>query len=58
MRILSTSVFLLVIATWLFVITFDWLGGCGEVFVTPSGPIHGECLGRDLVLSLFSGGSK
>lgn len=53
MRLLSTSVFLFVLAAWLFVILLDWLGGCGEIFFTPSGPIHGECLGRDLLFSLW-----
>jgi hypothetical protein len=58
MRILSTSVFFFVVAAWLFVITLDWFGGCGELFMTPAGPIHGECLGRELLFHLLSGGSK
>ena len=58
MKALSTSVFLFVTAAWLFVILLDWAGGCGEIFFTPSGPIPGECLGRELFFSLFSGGSK
>jgi hypothetical protein len=53
MKTLSTSVFLFVTAAWLFVILLDWVGGCGEIFFTPSGPIPGECLGRELFFSFW-----
>ena len=53
MRTIGIAVFYLALSGGLFVVLLDWWGGCGEVFLTPSGYIPGECHGRGLVSDLY-----
>jgi len=60
MNRLGIAVFYLALSGGLFVVLVDWWGGCGELFLTPSGYIPGECHGREMagevyraVLALF-----
>ena len=40
----------------LFVITLDFAGGCGEVFIYADGSEHpGECIGREILFDFFRG---
>ena len=39
-------VVLSIVALALLVLLLDWMGGCGETFITPHGKVQGECTGR------------
>jgi hypothetical protein len=53
MRTIGIAVFYLALSGGLFIVLVDWFGGCGEVFLTPSGYIPGECHGREAVADLY-----
>ena len=54
MNRLGIAVFYLALSGGLFVVLLDWWGGCGELFLTPSGYIPGECHGREVAKDLYT----
>ena len=54
MNRLGIAVFYLALSGGLFVVLLDWWGGCGEIFLTPSGYIPGECHGREFAKDVYT----
>ena len=54
MNRLGIAVFYLALSGGLFVVLLDWWGGCGELFLTPSGYIPGDCHGREVAKDLYT----